>query len=51
VVPAAISGLLEDDEQRDYGQRRDHQQLAVVDMRFPIRLRCNQRKFRSVDPR
>ena len=43
MASAATGSLLEDDEQREHGQRRDHQQLVVVDVRDDLRLTRNER--------
>jgi hypothetical protein len=34
--------VLEDDQQRDYGDRRKHQQLVIVDIRDDLRLLSDQ---------
>ena len=36
--PATVGRLPEDDKQRDRGERRDHQQLVVVDIGNDLRL-------------
>jgi hypothetical protein len=38
VLAAAVGRLLEDDEQRDHGERRDHQQFVIIDVCNDLRL-------------
>src|SRR5712671_5505358 len=39
VIPTAAGRLLEDEEQRDHGERRDHQQLEIIDICNDLGLR------------
>ena len=38
MIRADASRFLEDDEQRDHGKRRDHQQLVIIDVSDDLRL-------------
>jgi hypothetical protein len=38
VIRAATGRLLEDDEQRDHNERRNHQQFEIVDVRNDLGL-------------
>jgi hypothetical protein len=38
ILTAAVGRLPEDDEQRDYGECRDHQQLVIINVGDDLRL-------------